>query len=271
MRFRVEGMGGAWERLLEPFGLEPVADLLMDRNAGPVTVPVDGVEREVEAPFHLRNLPAFRDFRPFRTPARGGLSFTAASPLRVDPRRVAAAGYQAHVAATTTEHAWVRPAAGRRVRAGGPVRGPARAQAEPDGPAHPGGPVGGPAAGAGLGQPLPRRDPRAGRVRPRRLRARPGPLLRRPRAAGAAAGRPRAAGGLPPLSGGSRVGWRLAVAGLVPLLWVVLAVRSLRGGLRPGGWPSPHEARRSRPGGRWQRWPWCSWRCADPCPACTGT
>ena len=109
VRFRIEGTGSAWERLLEPFGLEPVADLLMDRNSGPVTVSVDGVRRQVDAPFHLRNLPAFRDFRPFRTPARGGLSFTAASPLRVDPRRVAAAGYRAHVAATTTERAWARP------------------------------------------------------------------------------------------------------------------------------------------------------------------
>ena len=220
VRFRVEGMGSAWERLLEPFGLEPVADLLMDRNSGPVTVSVGGVEREVDAPFHLRNLPAFRDFRPFRTPARGGLSFTAASPLRVDPRRVAAAGYQAHVAATTTEHARVRPL--------------------------PEGEFGLQDLSAGLRVPkqslmvlLTPEDPWAGQLlvlasaslfrdeileQPgyghavfvrdlARTFADPERLARLRVDRGLPAG-------LPPLSGGARVGWRLAVAGLVPLVWV---------------------------------------------------
>ena len=235
IRFRVEAMGGAWERLLEPFGLEPVADLLMDRNAGPVTVPVDGVEGGVEAPFHLRNLPAFRDFRPFRTPARGGLSFTAASPLRVDPRRVAAAGYHAHVAATTTEHAWVRPlprggfgledlAAGLRVpkqnlmvlltpedpwagqllvlASASPFRDEILEQ-------------------AGYGHAVFVRDLA-------RSFADPDRLVRQRVDRGLPPG-------LPPLSGGARVGWRLAVVGLVPLLWAGLALRTLRGGVRPGG------------------------------------
>ncbi len=108
VRFRAESTGSAWERLLEPFGLRPLPDLVMDRNAAAAPVVVDGQRRQVEAPFHLRNLPAFRDFRPFRTPARGGLSFIAAGPLQIDPQRVADAGYEAHVAATTTERAWVR-------------------------------------------------------------------------------------------------------------------------------------------------------------------
>ena len=235
VRFRVEGMGSAWERLLEPFGLEPAADLLMDRNSGPVTVSVGGVQREVDAPFHLRNLPAFRDFRPFRTPARGGLSFTAASPLRADPRRVAAAGYQAHVAATTTEHARVRPL--------------------------PEGEFGLEDLSAGLRVPkqslmvlLTPEDPWAGQLlvlasaslfrdeileQPgyghavfvrdlARTFADPERLARLRVDRGLPAG-------LPPLSGGARVGWRLAVAGLVPLVWVVLALRTLRGGVRPGG------------------------------------
>ncbi len=108
VRFRAESTGGAWERLLEPFGLRPLPDLVMDRNAAAAPVVVDGEWQQVEAPFHLRNLPAFRDFRPFRTPARGGLSFIAPGPLQIDPQRVSAAGYEAHVAATTTERAWVR-------------------------------------------------------------------------------------------------------------------------------------------------------------------
>ena len=235
VRFRAEGMGSAWERLLEPFGLEPEADLLMDRNSGPVTVSVGGEEREVDAPFHLRNLPAFRDFRPFRTPARGGLSFTAASPLRVDPRRVAAAGYHAHVAATTTEHAWVRPL--------------------------PRGEFGLEDLSADLRVPkqnlmvlLTPEDPWAGQLlvlasaSPFRDRiieqagyghavfvrdlarsfADPERLVRQR----VDRGLPPA---LPPLSGGARVGWRLAVAGLVPLVWAGLALRTLRGGVRPGG------------------------------------
>ena len=235
VRFRVEGMGSAWERLLEPFGLEPVADLLMDRNSGPVPVSVGGVQREVDAPFHLRNLPAFRDFRPFRTPARGGLSFTAASPLRVDPRRVAAAGYQAHVAATTTEHARVRPlpegefgledlAADLRV----PKQSLMVLLTPED-----------PWAGQllvlasaslfrdeileqpGYGHAVFARDLARTFADPERLAR-----LRVDRGLPA---------GLPPLSGGARVGWRLAVAGLVPLVWGILALRTLRGGVRPGG------------------------------------
>lgn len=109
IRYLAHRSNSAWEDLLRPFGLRPLPDLLMDRNAGAVPVTVDGARSiEVEAPFHLRNLPAFRDFRHFRTPARGGLSFVAASPLEIDPQRVSAAGFHAEVVATTTEHAWVR-------------------------------------------------------------------------------------------------------------------------------------------------------------------
>ena len=236
VRFRVEGMGSAWERLLEPFGLEPVADLVMDRNAGPVTVSVDGVEREVEAPFHLRNLPAFRDFRPFRTPARGGLSFTAASPLRVDPRRVAAAGYQAHVAATTTEHAWVRPLPeGEFGLEDLPKALPVPKQnlmvlLTPEDP------------WAGqllvLASASPFRDEileQAGYGHAVFVRDLARTFADPERLARQRVDRGRPAS-LPVLSGASRVGWRLAVAGLVPLLWAGLALRTLRGGVRLGGW-----------------------------------
>ena len=106
--YRMQTKSSAWTHLLRPFGLRPLPDLLMDRNAG--TLPVhlqDGSVRDIEAPFHLRNLPAFRDFRRFRTPARGGISFVAASPLEVDPKRALQAGYKTQVVATTTEHAWI--------------------------------------------------------------------------------------------------------------------------------------------------------------------
>lgn len=105
-RFHAEPTGSAWRELLEPFGLRPLPDLVVDRNVDAVPVPVNGALAEVSAPFHLRNLPAFRDFRPLRTPARGALSFVAPGPLAIDPRRVADAGFEAHVAATTTE--WAR-------------------------------------------------------------------------------------------------------------------------------------------------------------------
>ena len=110
MSYRIQMRSGAWEKLLRPFGLKPIPDLLMDRNTGPALVVLsDGSSRSVDSAFHLRNLPAFRDFRRLRTPARGGLCFAAASPLQVDPLRVAQASFRADVAATTTEHAWVRP------------------------------------------------------------------------------------------------------------------------------------------------------------------
>ena len=108
--YRVQRRSAAWEQLLRPFGLKPIPDLLMDRNAGPVTVVLsDGTSRSLETSFHLRNLPAFRDFRRLTTPARGGLSFVAASALQIDPLRVAQAGFQAEIVATTTEHARVLP------------------------------------------------------------------------------------------------------------------------------------------------------------------
>ena len=108
VRYRVRLSSPAWQTLLRAFGLRPLPDLLMDRNASAVPVPLAGGQMaEVDAPFHLRNLPAFRDFHNLRTPARGGISFVAASALEIDPSRVAAAGFRAHVLATTTEHAWV--------------------------------------------------------------------------------------------------------------------------------------------------------------------
>jgi hypothetical protein len=109
IRYRVHRSPPAWEQLLRPFGLRPLPDLLMDRNAGALSIAFgDKGPIEVDAPFHLRNLPAFRDFRNFRSPARGGLSFVAASALEIDPQKVSAAGFRADVVATTTEHAWVR-------------------------------------------------------------------------------------------------------------------------------------------------------------------
>ena len=108
LHYRIRHHSDAWTELLQPFGLRPLPDLLMDRNTGPVMAVLDdGSPKQVEAPFHLRNLPAFRDFRKFRTPARGGLSFVATSALQIDPPRVAASGFSAHIVGTTTERAWV--------------------------------------------------------------------------------------------------------------------------------------------------------------------
>jgi len=109
-RFRVYPLPTGWTQVLEPFGLRPVPDLLMDRNSGPVLLATaDGSPQAVEAPFHLRCLPAFRNMKSFKTPARGGLNFVAASALAIDPRQATAAGFEAEIVATTTEHAWVQP------------------------------------------------------------------------------------------------------------------------------------------------------------------
>ena len=107
-RYAARLMPPAWSGLLQPFGLRPLADLLMDRNSGPVFIgDSDGSVREVEASFHLRCLPAFYNIKSFLGPGRGGLSFVAASSLEIDPRRVAKAGFQAEIVGTTTENAWV--------------------------------------------------------------------------------------------------------------------------------------------------------------------
>jgi hypothetical protein len=103
-RFRAAPLP-AWEELLRPWGLHPQPDLLLDRAAGPVTIGPS----QVEAPFQLRCTPAFRDMKSFAALARGALAFVGASALELDLARVASAGYQAEVVATTTENAWVRP------------------------------------------------------------------------------------------------------------------------------------------------------------------
>ncbi len=106
--FRPVSNGPAWSQLLRAFGLRPVHDLLMDRNDGPVLVTLsDGTLAEVRAPYHLRNLPAFRDFRPFSVQARGGLAFAGAGALQIDTSRLQGEGWRAHVAATTTQFATV--------------------------------------------------------------------------------------------------------------------------------------------------------------------
>ncbi len=107
-RYRATPQSTAWEELLRPWGLAPQPDLLLDRAAGPLNVSAGGGLTQVEAPFQLRCTPAFRDMRSFAAPARGALAFVGASALELDLARVAAAGYQAEVVATTSENAWVQ-------------------------------------------------------------------------------------------------------------------------------------------------------------------
>jgi hypothetical protein len=99
-----------WRDLLQPLGLRPLPDLLMDTNNGIVSLQDTAAQvRQVQAPFHLRCLPAFYNLKSFVTPARGGLNFVAASALEVDPQQLASTGFQAEIVGTTTENAWVRP------------------------------------------------------------------------------------------------------------------------------------------------------------------
>ena len=64
--WRTDNAGLSWENISDgDFGVD-----------GPVPVAAaDGQIRQVEAPFHLRCLPAFYDMRSFLGPARGGLNF----------------------------------------------------------------------------------------------------------------------------------------------------------------------------------------------------
>ena len=95
----------AWAQLLQPFGIRPVPDLLVDKNIGPVALD----SGEVVAPFHLRVLPAFYNMKSFAAPGRGGLNFVAASALEVDPQAVQAKGFHAEIVGTTTESPRVLP------------------------------------------------------------------------------------------------------------------------------------------------------------------
>ena len=95
----------AWGQLLQPFGIRPVPDLLVDKNTGPVILDMG----EVVAPFHLRVLPAFYNMKSFAAPGRGGLNFVAASALEVDPQAVQAKGFHAEIVGTTTESPRVLP------------------------------------------------------------------------------------------------------------------------------------------------------------------
>ena len=107
-RYQVRPMPLGWRDLLQPLGLRPVPDLLMDTNSGVVSVQdTAGQIRDIEAPFHLRCLPAFYNLKSFVVPARGGLNFVAASALEIDPLQVAKTGLQAEIVGTTTENAWV--------------------------------------------------------------------------------------------------------------------------------------------------------------------
>ena len=108
-RYRARTMPDGWVRILKSLGVTVQADLLMDRNSGPVILGTsDGSTRPLETPFNLRCLPAFYDMKSFLMPARGGLSFLSASSLEGDPRRLATTADRIEIVGTTTEHAWVR-------------------------------------------------------------------------------------------------------------------------------------------------------------------
>ncbi len=94
----------SWEDILRPFGLQPIPDLIMDNNFGNVPMRVNGEIQQIEAPFHLRLLPAFYDMKGFHLPARGGLNFVAASSLKIDPLVSEESGFRARPIGTTTEH-----------------------------------------------------------------------------------------------------------------------------------------------------------------------
>ena len=109
VQYVAQRFDSAWSDLLYPLGLRPVPDLLLDTNAGVVNLSVDGELREVEAPFHLRMLPAFYHMKGFRLPARGGINMVAPSALEIDPSLVAESGFMPEQLGTTTENARVLP------------------------------------------------------------------------------------------------------------------------------------------------------------------
>ncbi|NKB68775.1 MAG: hypothetical protein GKR89_17050 [Candidatus Latescibacteria bacterium] len=108
--YQIRPMPPGWNQMLQSLGLRAVPDLLLDRNIGPLPLYTrEGIQRNVEAPFHLRVLPAYYNLKRFASPARGGLSFLGASPIEIETQRLAAAGWRAEIIGTTTEFARVLP------------------------------------------------------------------------------------------------------------------------------------------------------------------
>ena len=108
--YQIRPLPPGWTHLLQALGLRAVPDLLLDRNVGPLQLYTrEGVQRDVEAPFHLRCLPAYYNLKRFASPALGGLSFLGASPLELEAQRLAAAGWRAEIIGTSTEFARVLP------------------------------------------------------------------------------------------------------------------------------------------------------------------
>ncbi len=107
MTFYPQLFNNSWEDILRPFGLQPVPDLLMDNNFGNIPLQIKDEVQHIEAPFHLRLLPAFYDMKGFHLPARGGLNFVAASAIKIDPIASEESGFRARPMGTTTDQARV--------------------------------------------------------------------------------------------------------------------------------------------------------------------
>jgi len=93
-----------WNILLRPFGLKMMQRLVLDEShAATATVGKDGSVRQVDAPFQIRVPPSQYQTRSLLGNASGALLASKTSVLVPDSRRLAAAGRQAEVVATTSE------------------------------------------------------------------------------------------------------------------------------------------------------------------------
>ena len=93
-----------WNTLLRPFGLTMMQRLVLDEShAATATVGENGSIRQIDAPFQIRVLPSQYQTRSLLGNAAGALLTGETSVLLPDPRRLAAAGRQAEVVATTSE------------------------------------------------------------------------------------------------------------------------------------------------------------------------
>ncbi len=100
----LEPSGFDADTLLGEFGLRPVAGLVQDGRSSPIVF-ADGTS--AEAPFRIRCIAPNQDFHAASGDPNGVLMFVTPTPVEIDAPRLAAAGWRADVLATTGDDTWI--------------------------------------------------------------------------------------------------------------------------------------------------------------------
>ena len=93
------------EALMSPFGLFPVPGLVLDAKSASLKLPTG----DAPALFRVACLTLNQDFHAMTRDPRGTLMFVAPTPIGFDSERLAAAGWQAEVLATSSDQTSILP------------------------------------------------------------------------------------------------------------------------------------------------------------------